>query len=100
MRGRTWPRIAHGHEHAASVRFPNADQQLPHAVADAAHHLHRVDELVEEDLLQLDPIDLNVRQSVREMHPHRGTVGLVRIHRSVLGDWPSAEEIPIGAARR
>ena len=47
-------RIAHCHKHAARFGFACADGQLPYAVADAAHRLERIDDPVEEYLLQLD----------------------------------------------
>ncbi|MNL01015.1 hypothetical protein D3C87_1214680 [compost metagenome] len=45
---------------------------MPAAVADAAHRLQRVDDQVEQHLLQFDTIALDVRQAVRQRRLHRG----------------------------
>ena len=38
---------------------------------DTAHRLDGIDDQVEDDLLELDPISFNERQVVRELRPHR-----------------------------
>src|SRR4051794_16810087 len=72
LRRKTGPRIAHCHEHAVRVGFARADEQLSRAIADAAHRLERVDDQVQEYLLQFDTVSFDEWQAVRELCPYRG----------------------------
>src|SRR5260370_4765487 len=67
-------RISHCDEHATGLRFFRADQQVPRTVAGFAHRLDRVDDQVQDYLLQLHPISCNERQVLRGLHVHRDTV--------------------------
>jgi hypothetical protein len=63
------PRIAHGDE---AIRLPllGADHQLSWPI-DRAHCLDRVQDQIQDDLLQLNTIPLNGKQLLRKPHPER-----------------------------
>src|SRR6516162_6867452 len=60
-----WPGIAYGHEGACLV-FLGADQQLSRPLLNRAHCFSRVQNQVQQDLLQLDAIPQNRKQSLRK----------------------------------
>src|SRR5271165_2624451 len=67
------PRILYGHEHVAERLFASGDQQVAWTVTGAIHRLNRIDNQVQYDLLQLDPITQHDREAVHQVKPHRYT---------------------------
>src|SRR6266403_3395259 len=58
------PRIAHGHENVCAVLLC-ADQQLSCSRLDRAHCFNRVEDQVQQDLLQLNAIPMNGKRPLR-----------------------------------
>jgi hypothetical protein len=59
--------IAHGDEHAARGTRLSADPQLPRPLVDASHGFDRVEDQVQDHLLQLDAVAVHGRQAPREL---------------------------------
>src|SRR6267142_6208845 len=59
------PRIAHGHENACVVLLC-ADQQLSCSRLNRAHCFNRVEDQVQQDLLQLNAIPMDGKRSLSE----------------------------------
>ena len=59
--------IPHGDEHAVRGVSPGADPQFPRPLVDAAHGFDRIEDQVEDHLLQLDAIAFDERQVRREL---------------------------------
>jgi hypothetical protein len=76
------PRIAHRDEDAVCPALLGADQQLTRPPVDRAHCFGRVQDQVQDDLLQLNPISLNGRQPLAQA----GLNG-----NSILGDCASRQ---------
>ena len=60
------PRVAHRDEDAICPALLGADQQLTRPLVDRAHCFGRVQDQVQEDLLQLNTIPLNGSQPLRQ----------------------------------
>src|SRR6202007_2208465 len=65
-------RVPHRDDYAIGLNLPGADQQISRPRFDTVHRLDRVDDQVEDHLLQLDPIAVDERQALGEVHLHRG----------------------------
>src|SRR5712691_1919100 len=76
------PGIAHCHENATGLGLLGADQQLSGPRLNRAHGFDRVQDQVQDDLLQLNTIPLNGKQPI-------GKAGLDR--NSILGDCASRQ---------
>src|SRR5208282_2361916 len=76
------PRIAHRDEDAICPASPGADQQLTRPLVDRAHCFGRVQDQVQDDLLQLNTISLDGSQPLRQA----GLDG-----NSILGDRASRQ---------
>ena len=76
------PRIAHRNEDAICPALLGADQQLTRSLVDRAHCFDRVQDQVQNDLLQLNTISLNGSQPLRQA----GLDG-----NSILGDCASRQ---------
>lgn len=50
--------------------FGGGDQHLPQPLSKITHRLDRIDDHIEQHLLQLDPISANERQALRKLHVH------------------------------
>ena len=66
VRVNAWPRIAHLDEDAMCRALPGADRQLTRPFLDRAHGFGRVEDQVQDDLLQLNTIPLNGGQPLRQ----------------------------------
>ena len=74
MRGiDAWPGISHGHERTCPVLL-GADQQLSCPRLDGPHCFDRVQDQVQQYLLQLNAIPRNERQSVSKPHLNQDAV--------------------------
>ena len=60
------PGIAHRDEDAICPALLGADQQLSHSLVDRAHCFDRVQDQVQDDLLQLNTITLDGTQPLRQ----------------------------------
>src|SRR6267154_3037877 len=67
------PRIAHGHENVCAVLLC-ADQQLSCYRLDRAHCFNRVEDQVQQDLLQLNAIPMNGECPLREASLDRDSI--------------------------
>src|SRR5216684_5562578 len=74
------PGISHGHENATGLGLLGADQQLAWPRLDRAHGFDRVQDQVQDDLLQLNAIPLNGSQPLCKAGLNRD---------SILGDCAS-----------
>src|SRR5215470_8927020 len=61
----TWPGIAYGHESACLVLL-GANHQLSYPLLNCAHRFSRVQNQVQQDLLQLNAIPKDRKQSIRK----------------------------------
>ena len=68
------PGIAHCHENAFCPALPGADQQLSRPLINRAHCFDRVQDQVQDDLLQLNTIALNGRQRFIEADLDRDSI--------------------------
>ena len=81
-------RIPHRDDYDVRPGFTGADQQFSRPVADAAHCFDRIDDQVQDHLLQLDSISSYERQALRELHLHRDGV----LHRLDTGQGNDVED--------
>src|SRR6516165_11648934 len=68
-----WPGIAHGHEGACLVLL-GTDQQLSRPLLNRAYCFSRVENQVQQDLLQLNAIPQNRKQSLRKPSLNRNAI--------------------------
>jgi hypothetical protein len=76
------PRVTHCHVHAVCLALLGADHQRPWPLFEGAHCFDRIQNQVQDDLLQLNTISLNGK---RPLHK----VGIYR--NSILGDCASRQ---------
>src|SRR5580704_12505052 len=81
-RSQAWPRILHRNQHAIRFGRSGGDEQLSLPFRDRAHGLDRVDDEIEDDLLQLNAIPFDGRQTLPECRLHR---------RAIFGHFPTSE---------
>jgi len=73
-RGQAWSRILHRDQHFIRFDVSSGDEQLSRPFRDRAHCLDRVDNEIEDDLLQLYAISFDERQTLPEGRLHRRAV--------------------------
>ena len=87
-RSKARTRIPHRDDYAVRPARGGADQQLSPPVADVAHRFDRIDDQVQDNLLELDSISLYERQALRELHLHRDGI----LHRLDTGQGNDVED--------
>ena len=81
-RSQSRPRILHRDQHAVRFGLSGGDEQLSRPFRDRAHRFDRVDDEIEDNLLQLDAIAFDERQTLPEFRLHRRAV----LHRFATGE--------------
>ena len=61
------PGVPHGHTHTVVVLSLGPDRQLPRAIGHLAHRFDRVEQQVQDDLLELDTIASDERKVVGKL---------------------------------
>ena len=69
-----WTGILHAEVYLVWLRLPGSDEHLSSIVTNAARRLECIDNEVEDDLLDLNPISCNRRQILRELRLQRDPV--------------------------
>ena len=67
LRLKSDPRIPHQQGYPAVLAALRSHRQLPRAIGDLAHGVRGVEQQVEDDLLQLDPIAGHGREAIRQL---------------------------------
>src|ERR1700733_8086846 len=89
--GQTGPRVADRDDDSVRLGCARRNEQLSRAVRDCVHCLDGIDDEIEHDLLQLDPIPFDEWQAVREACLY----GDLTLHRFAVGKLDHFEYHPV-----